>query len=68
MTIFLYWPPDSTEENVHVKTGSQLIRRAKPWPPRDRKVAEEMKDGLLECYQTCFKSESGKFSVDIYKW
>lgn len=65
---FFILPATTSEAKSYVKTGSHLVARGKPWPPRDRKVAEEMKNGLLECYQTCFKSENGKSGVDIYEW
>lgn len=50
---------------LHAEDKS-LETRGNP-PPRDRKVAEQMKS-LPECFQTCFRNENGKTSVDIYNW
>lgn len=47
--------------------ASHIVTRAETGPPRNRKVAEQMKS-LPECYQTCFRKENGKVGVNIYEW
>ncbi|KAK7740919.1 hypothetical protein SLS53_004982 [Cytospora paraplurivora] len=48
-------------------TANDIVIRANTPPPRNRKVAEQMKS-LPECFQTCFRKENGKVGVNIYEW
>ncbi|ROW09280.1 hypothetical protein VPNG_05821 [Cytospora leucostoma] len=48
-------------------TANNIVTRANTGPPRNRKVAEQMKS-LPECWQTCFRQENGKVGVNIYEW
>ncbi|KAL1859821.1 hypothetical protein Daus18300_009411 [Diaporthe australafricana] len=59
---------NNSEHASDIEPGLEIVPRDKGLPPRSRKVAEQMKYGLPECYQRCFKNENGKVGVDIYTW
>lgn len=61
---FMRGAPADSDQDI----GDALVTRSPKEPvPRDRKVSEQM-HSLPECFQTCFRNENGKTSVNIYDW
>ncbi|ROV89470.1 hypothetical protein VMCG_10225 [Cytospora schulzeri] len=48
------------EAIVHAYNKTGLVRRSNPGLRRGHKLADEVENGLPECWQTCFKNDDGK--------